>query len=273
LPALNSQKSKAVGRQAADRGTEPPVFDQAGQSVEASDDGFQRSLDRAQTLAARYGHLAGEALLRPMIEQEFAGRIALVCSFGTESAVLLKMVATIDPKTPVLFVDTGKLFGETLRYRDQLTGLLRLENVRTVAADAARVANRDPDGMLFNRDSDACCAVRKVEPLAVALDGFSAWISGRKRYQGGQRAALPTVEAQDGRIKVNPLAGWSWSEVDAVFAESGLPRHPLEAEGFSSVGCMPCTMRTPANGDRRAGRWAGSDRTECGIHLSLKRVS
>jgi phosphoadenosine phosphosulfate reductase len=145
--------------------------------------------------------------------------------------------------------------------------------VRTIAPRAERVAARDPDGMLFHRDPDACCALRKVEPLEEALGGFDAWISGRKRYQGGARAALPTFEAAAGRIKINPLAGWTFEAVEAAFATYDLPRHPLEEDGFPSVGCMPCTKRIAVGSDRRAGRWAGMGKTECGIHVPLKKVS
>jgi phosphoadenosine phosphosulfate reductase len=228
---------------------------------------------RAAALQGTYGHLSGEELLRPLISQEFRGRIALVSSFGTESAALLGMVAAVDKSLPVLFIDTGKLFGETLRYRDDLVARLGLTDVRTIGPKADRVAAADPDGMLFHRDPDACCALRKVEPLSAALEGVDAWISGRKRYQGGARTALPTFEAAAGRVKVNPLAGWSFEAVEAAFVTYRLPRHPLEEEGFLSVGCMPCTKRIAPGADRRAGRWAGMGKTECGIHVPLKRVS
>jgi phosphoadenosine phosphosulfate reductase len=222
-------------------------------------------------LVERYGGLSGEALLRPLIEREFRGRIALVSSFGTEAAVLLDLVATIDRSVPVIFLDTEKLFGETLRYRDALVARLGLTDVRSVKPDPVEVARIDPDGMLFQRDPDACCALRKVAPLAAALDGFGVWISGRKRFQGGLRGALPTIEAADGRIKINPLASWSRQDIEAAFAARGLPPHPLEADGFRSVGCMPCTERAAPDADPRAGRWAGGAKTECGIHLALPR--
>jgi phosphoadenosine phosphosulfate reductase len=222
-------------------------------------------------LLKRYEGESGEALLRPLIEREFRGRIALVSSFGTEAAVLLDLVAAIDRSVPVIFLDTEKLFGETLRYRDALVARLGLADVRSVKPDPGQVARLDPDGMLFQRDPDACCALRKVAPLATALGGFDAWISGRKRFQGGLRGTLPTIEAADGRIKINPLASWTRDEIEAAFAARGLPRHPLEADGFRSVGCMPCTDRVAPDADPRAGRWAGAGKTECGIHLALPR--
>lgn len=228
---------------------------------------------RAEALAHRYGHLSGAALLRPLIEREFPGRIALVSSFGTEAAVLLHLAASVDRALPVIFIDTGKHFGETLRYRDALRARLGLEDLRVVGPVAERVAARDAEGVLWHADPDACCRLRKVEPLAEALAGFDAWISGRKRYQGGARAALPLIEAVEGRIKVNPLAPWSAADIEAAFAAHDLPRHPLEADGFPSVGCMPCTMRASSSEDRRAGRWAGTGKTECGIHLGFTRAS
>src|SRR5665213_413279 len=170
-------------------------------------------------MSRRYQSLAGEALLRPIIIEEFPGRIALVSSFGTESAILLQMVALIDRNIPILFIDTGKLFGETLRYRDELVARLGLTDVRTVRPDAAEIERRDGDAMLWQRDPDACCTMRKVEPLAKALSGFDAWITGRKRYQGGLRTELPAVEASDGFIKINPLVNISVEDIDAFFEQ------------------------------------------------------
>ena len=206
------------------------------------------TIGRAAEVAARYGHLAGEALLRPLIEHEFAGGIALVSSFGAEAAVLLDMVAAIDHATPVLFLDTQKHFGETLRYRDELVARLGLTDVRTLTPDRGEVARQDPDGMLWHRAPDACCVLRKVRPLEAALQPFEAWISGRKRYHGGARAAIPVIEADGARVKVNPLAAFGACDIEAEFAARGLPRHPLVADGFLSIGCMPCTVRPVRTG-------------------------
>ena len=224
---------------------------------------------RVEALAQRHQGLHGEALLRPLIEQEFKGRVALVSSFGTESAVLLNMVARIDPTLPILFIDTGKLFGETLTYRDELVKLFGLTDVRTVRPTALKIAEVDPDLMLWQQDPDKCCFTRKVEPLAQAIKGFDAWITGRKRFQGGARATLQSIEADAGFVKINPLAGMNFAEIEAAFETSHLPRHPLEAEGFPSVGCFTCSARVAPGGDRRSGRWAGTDKNECGIHESM----
>jgi phosphoadenosine phosphosulfate reductase len=222
---------------------------------------------RVATLTQRYGSLDGEALLRPLIEHEFRGRIAVVSSFGAESAVVLGLVAAIDRRTPVIFIDTGKLFGETLRYRDRLIAKLRLEDVRALHPDPHQLTAADPAGVLWHSDPDRCCALRKIAPLAAALRGFDAWISGRKRYHGAGRTRLPLFEPDDpGRVKINPVAGWSRNRVEAEFAARDLPRHPLEADGYLSIGCMTCTDRVRPDEDPRAGRWRGRDKTECGIH-------
>lgn len=206
------------------------------------------------------------ALVRRAICDEFAGRIAVTTSFGAESAVLLDLVAQVDPATPVIFVDTRRHFPETLQYGRELASHLGLRDVRTVAPDPARLLERDPNGILAYHDSDACCFMRRVEPLAEAMAGFDAWITGRKRYHGAERAVLPAVERVGGLTKINPLAGWTRDDVDEAFARRGLPRHPMVADGFLSIGCMPCTQRADEADGVRSGRWAESAKTECGIH-------
>ncbi len=220
-----------------------------------------------EELMASYGHLEGATLLHAMARDVFPGRIALVSSFGAESAVLLALAAEADPSFPVIFVNTGKLFGETLRYRDQLVKRLGLTDVRTVGPTADDIAAGDRDGMLFNSNPDACCHIRKTVPLDRALSGLDAWVTGRKRFQSSTRAALPLFEEADGRIKVNPLALWDRERIDEEFERRGLPRHPLEADGFLSIGCFTCTSRVAPGADPRSGRWAGTDKTECGIHI------
>jgi phosphoadenosine phosphosulfate reductase len=221
---------------------------------------------RAAVLAWRYGGLEGEALLEPLITREFRGRIALLSSFGSEAALLLDMVARIDRHTPVIFLDTGRLFRETLAYRDRLVARLGLADLRSVVPDAAALARRDPDATLSDRDADACCHLRKVEPLTRALCGFDAVISGRKRYHGGARRDLVAIEADADIIRVNPLWRYDRARLEQAFAVRRLPPHPLEAEGYLSIGCSPCTDRVAPDEDRRAGRWRGRDKTECGIH-------
>ena len=193
-------------------------------------------------------------------------RLALVSSFGTESAALLKVMADVDPAIPVIFLDTGWLFEETLAYRDTLIEKLGLRDVRSIKPLAEALSREDPDKELWFSDPDACCRIRKVEPLARALKPFSAWINGRKRFQGGARADIPVVEQDGVRLKFNPFAHSSREEIEAIYKLADLPPHPLVASGYLSVGCMPCTSRTSPDEDARAGRWRGRAKTECGIH-------
>jgi phosphoadenosine phosphosulfate reductase len=220
----------------------------------------------ASRLEARFSAVRATSLLRLAIEDLFAGKIALVSSFGADSAVLLDMVAGIDPSTPVVFIDTGQLFPETLAYRDALVARFGLTDVRSILPQAQVLAAEDPEGFLFTSDPDRCCEIRKVEPLAVALDGFDAWITGRKRFQSATRSALSLFEAEGDRVKINPLAGWSASDVIDYLHRREIPPHPLVAKGFPSIGCLPCTSRVAPGEDPRAGRWRGRGKVECGIH-------
>ena len=193
-------------------------------------------------------------------------KLAVVSSFGTESAALLKVMADVDPAIPVIFLDTGWLFEETLAYRDTLIATLGLRDVRSIKPLEETLSREDPDRELWFSDPDACCRIRKVEPLARALAPFSAWINGRKRFQGGARAVIPVVEDDGARLKFNPFANVSREEIAAIYASAKLPPHPLVATGYLSVGCMPCTSRTSPDEDTRAGLWRGRPKTECGIH-------
>ena len=195
-------------------------------------------------------------------------RLALVSSFGTESAALLKVMADVDPAIPVVFLDTGWLFEETLAYRDTLIARLGLRDVRSIKPLEQALTREDPDRELWFSDPDACCRIRKVEPLARALAPFSAWINGRKRFQGGLRAELPVVEDDGAKLKFNPFANVAREEIEAIFRRANLPPHSLVASGYLSVGCMPCSSRTAADEDARAGRWRGRAKTECGIHTN-----
>tara|TARA_R110000824_G_scaffold399843_1_gene605943 strand:+ start:29866 stop:30675 length:810 start_codon:yes stop_codon:yes gene_type:complete len=238
---------------------------------------------RLESLRARYPDLVGGDLLEAMIKTEFPGDIAVVSSFGAESAVLLHMVAEIDPTTPVIFLNTGKLFGETLRYRDRLQERLGLTDLRAASPHPSDLQARDPHGGLWNTDPDACCFVRKVLPLERALKGFSASITGRKRFQTSTRASMHPIEeeavrgtdpkAASGslgtRFKINPLAFWGQEELESYTESHRLPRHPLVKDNYLSIGCMPCTERVPEGGSYRDGRWVGRDKDECGIHLPV----
>ncbi|MBO6755102.1 MAG: phosphoadenylyl-sulfate reductase [Roseibium sp.] len=219
-----------------------------------------------RALNRQFDGASAHKILETVIKDLYADEVALVSSFGADSSVLLHLVSEIDPKTPVLFIDTGKLFPETRRYRDLLVARLGLTGVRSEKPSPEDLAASDPDGVLWMRDTDRCCHIRKVLPLERALDGFSAWISGRKRHQSATRAALQVLEADNGRIKVNPLADWSADDILTYARDKDLPPHPLVAQGFPSIGCMPCTDKVAPGEDPRSGRWRGQDKTECGIH-------
>jgi len=224
--------------------------------------------DRLNALQAKAEGRTSLDLLKWAIEEEFQGKIALVSSFGAESAVLLDLVAQVAPDTPVVFLDTQKLFGETLRYRDQLKERLGLTNILSIEPDPDEVTEEDRNGLLWTRNVDACCGLRKVRPLARAMEGFDAWITGRKRFQSSTRANIPLIEQSGAKFKINPLADWAPEDIEAYRKARDLPPHPLVKDGFLSIGCMPCTRPVRAGESARDGRWAGLDKTECGIHVA-----
>jgi phosphoadenosine phosphosulfate reductase len=242
----------------------PRAFDRAGSGT--ADPIVRARLAQLQNATQRRDALG---ILRLALVEEFAGRAAVVSSFGAESAVLLHMVAEIDPATPILFLNTGKLFGETLRYRDRLQDTLGLTDIRAIGPHPDDRARRDPQGTLWSRDTDSCCNFRKVVPVRRALEGFGAQITGRKRFQTHARAEMNAVEYFEGRFRFNPLADWSLADLDAYFAAHDLPRHPLVEDGYPSIGCIPCTRRVQAGEAYRDGRWAGLEKDECGIHTGL----
>lgn len=221
--------------------------------------------EKVEMLNARYRHHSATAVMQGALQD--AGQIALVSSFGAESVVLLHMAAVIDPAVPVLFVDTELLFTETLVYQQEVSERLGLRNVQVIRAED--IAEKDPYGALRFSDTDACCHLRKTVPLQNALSGYDGWITGRKRFQSGSRAALDFFEVEDGtgRIKVNPLAHWAPEDVRAYMEENRLPRHPLVAQGYPSIGCAPCTSKVAEGEDPRAGRWRDQNKEECGIHI------
>jgi phosphoadenosine phosphosulfate reductase len=204
----------------------------------------------------------------------YGDRLALVSSFGAESAVLLHLAAQVDPGIAVLFLDTGMLFGQTLDYRKTLAAKLGLTGVRDLRPTFADLATQDPKSDLWRTSVDACCNIRKVIPLDNALKDYDAWITGRKRFQGGDRLRLRVVEEGDnGQIKFNPLANWSREQIEAYTAQNDIPPHPLVAQGFPSIGCWPCTKPVEKGADPRSGRWAGQEKTECGIHVARSSIT
>ncbi len=225
----------------------------------------------AEALNTRFAGASMQGLLAAVLRDGLVGRVAVVSSFGAESAVLLHLVASIDPGTPVLFLDTLRHFPETLAYRDLLVARLGLTGVLNLAPDAEVLAAKDEAKLRWSYDPDGCCEIRKVVPLANAMAGFDASITGRKGFQSDTRAGLPRFEIDRadaaGRLKVNPLANWNADDIAAYFVTHDLPPHPLVAQGYPSIGCSPCTSKVAPGEDPRAGRWRGWDKTECGIHL------
>ena len=227
-----------------------------------------------EELNARFTGMPTAGMLAELLTGTLKDRTALVSSFGAESAVLLHMVAQIDRDIPLVFTNTQKMFGDTLSYRDELAERLGFTDLRVYRPDPRLLAEKDKTGLRWSYDPDGCCAIRKVEPLQRALAPFDAWISGRKGFQAGTRTALPLFEldrehATGPKLKLNPLAGWSKEALNAYFTEHDLPRHPLEAEGYLSIGCSPCTSKVAPGEDPRSGRWRGWDKVECGIHTAV----
>ena len=229
--------------------------------------------NRVAMLNTRYRHHGAVAVLDHALRDADLGRVALVSSFGAESVVLLHLVSVVAPQTPVLFLDTRLLFPETLTYQRELAEKLDLRDIRIIRAGLTDLRASDPYGALHLSNTDACCTLRKTLPLNRALDGFDAWITGRKRYQGSTRAALDFFEEDPdtARIKVNPLAHWGREDVADYLLNNRLPRHPLVAQGYPSIGCAPCTSPVKPGEDERAGRWRNTEKTECGIHFGAPK--
>ena len=239
-----------------------------------------RTIDRIETApqyteadAIRLNHMFRGRdtveMLTLLLRENMLGDAAIVSSFGAESAVLLHLIGSIDKTVPVLFLETGKHFPETLAYRDTLAASIGLTDLRNITPDPALVARKDENGLRWSYDPDGCCDIRKVLPLRAALAAFDAQFTGRKGFQSATRAGLPRFEVEDGRLKVNPLADWDKARIAAYIAEHNLPAHPLVAAGYPSIGCSPCTSMVAPGEDERSGRWKGWDKVECGIHTAV----
>ena len=221
---------------------------------------------RVERLNTSFEGASAYFLLEHALTFEFPNNIALVSSFGTEAAILLHMVSRIKPETDVVFIDTLKLFTLTHKYRDHLIESFGLKNVKTFKPNPEQIRKHDPDGNLWESDTDKCCQIRKVETNEAALKPYESWITGRKRYHGGSRLHMKKFEWIDGVIKINPLANWKMRDIQHYFDANNIPRHPLYERGFLSVGCHHCSMPSTDPNDPRSGRWQGKDKTECGIH-------
>ena len=205
---------------------------------------------------------SAQTILRVSMIREWPERMTYV-----SSVAMLALIADVDPSLPIVFLDTGMHFPQTLDHRDEVIDRLGLTGVRSIPPSETERKILDPKNDLWKTDTDACCALRKVRPLEPALEGFSAWITGRKRFHGGARMSLPVFEFANGRYKINPLANWTPEDVDLMIKQRNLPRHPLVEQGYPSIGCWPCTKPVAEGEDVRAGRWAGQNKTECGLHV------
>jgi phosphoadenosine phosphosulfate reductase len=208
---------------------------------------------------------AAEDILRWAVET-FGASFVIASSMG--DGLLAHLVSSVAPGVDVLFLDTGYHFAETIGTRDAVQQVYAV-NVRTMLP-LRTVAEQDAEHgeRLYVRDPDACCAMRKVEPLARGLAPYTAWASGIRRDEATSRRDIGVVEWDAGRsmVKVNPLAAWTQADVDAYVDKHGVLVNPLAYEGYPSIGCSPCTRRVAPGEDPRAGRWAGSSKTECGLH-------
>ncbi|MCI5045445.1 MAG: phosphoadenylyl-sulfate reductase [Aquisalinus sp.] len=223
--------------------------------------------DLVTELAARYHDASAADILYAVLQEKVAGDVALVSSFGAESSVLLHLAAQVKPDTPIIFLETGKHFAQTLSHKKKLINEFGLTNVLEIKPDQAIIQENDLKGDLWRHNADQCCDIRKVQPLKAALTGFDGWITGRKQFQNSARLRLPFFEDSGTHIKVNPLARLSLEDITTYMEQHNLPQHPLVAQGFPSIGCWPCTHPVTADEDVRAGRWRGQGKTECGIHL------
>ena len=243
----------------------------AARRIDRIDTAARFTAEDAAALNARFAGASAQDVLRAVLVDGVAGRAALVSSFGAESSILLHLASQIDPAVPVLFLETGKHFPETLAYRDLLIERLGLTNVINLLPDTKVLAAKDESGLRWSYDPDGCCDIRKVQPLAKAMANFDASLTGRKAFQSATRADLPVFELDTsdsaGRLKVNPLIGMIRTDLDAYMVEHDLPAHPLVEQGYPSIGCSPCTSKVAPGEDPRSGRWKGWDKTECGIHV------
>jgi phosphoadenosine phosphosulfate reductase len=212
------------------------------------------------------GSLQAEELLRWAYE-ELGDRVCLTCSWQRQSSVLVHMVSELGLDIPVIELDTQLFFRETYETRDRLVERYGLTLIRPDVISVAEQHRREGPN-LWERNPDRCCHIRKVEPLERALQPYDAWITGIRREQSPSRANAQKVEWSEryGVWKIQPLVDWDEKRVQAYIAVNEIPYNPLHDVGYRSIGCIPCTRPTAPGEEERAGRWAGSDKLECGIH-------
>jgi phosphoadenosine phosphosulfate reductase len=215
--------------------------------------------------------LPAEALLR-WASDEFAERLCLSCSWQKQSSVLVHMVTELGLELDVVELDTHLFFKEKYETREHLVARYALNLIQPDVLTVAEQHKREGPN-LWERDPDRCCHIRKVEPLLKALEPYNAWISGIRRDQSPSRATARKVERSEryGVWKIQPLADWTEKDVWTYIMANDIPYNPLHDAGYRSIGCIPCTRPTRPDEEERAGRWAGSDKLECGIHQANER--
>tara|TARA_X000000950_G_scaffold118865_2_gene148998 strand:- start:4701 stop:5384 length:684 start_codon:yes stop_codon:yes gene_type:complete len=200
-----------------------------------------------------------------LIKKIFLNKSAYVCSFGSESAVLLDMISKINNNFPIIFINTHKLFKETLDYKEILKRIFNITNIIEVFPSNLNIKNYDHNSDLWKKNPDLCCNIRKVLPLENALKNYEAWFSGRKGFHSESRKKKKIIELENNKYVVSPLLKWDQEKINEYFNDNKLVRHPLFNQGYLSIGCETCTSKSKSS-DFRSGRWTGTSKTECGIH-------
>lgn len=219
----------------------------------------------AETFGAELGFLEAGNRIAWAVER-FGERMALTSSFGAQSAVLLHLATRVAPRIPVYFINTGFLFRETLDFKAELEAALGLA-IQEFRPRISRAELLRAHGRLYASDPDACCRINKVDVLQSAIADVDCWISGVRQAQAASRENKAVLEQRkDGRFKLHPLVDWPDEWVADYLRRYDLPVHPLAEQGYASIGCEPCTAKPTLGGDARSGRWAGTTKTECGIH-------
>jgi len=228
------------------------------------------SLD-LMALNQQYANQSAAEILR-WAWDNYGSEVAVSSSFQTQSVPLLHLIAQVCPAMPIIFLDTGFHFPETLTFRDELQERYQL-NIRVVypSIDKGSLFRQYGEG-LYRRDPDLCCYINKVEPMQRIINDYQAWVSGVRRDQTAHRASLNVFEQQaNDLLRIHPMLDWTKKEVWRYIDEYQLPQHPLFSQGYSSIGCEPCTRPIHSEADERSGRWGGTRKTECGLHLDIKR--
>jgi phosphoadenosine phosphosulfate reductase len=224
-------------------------------------------LERVALDAARELENASPQEVLSWSAQTFGDRFCVLSSMA--DAVVLSLAAQAKPGVDVVFLDTGYHFAETIGTRDAIAASYAVNVISVTPEQSVAEQDRAYGKDLFARDPDRCCALRKVAPMNAALANYDAWATGLRRDESPIRANTPVVQwdARRRKVKVNPIARWTQEEVDEYIAANNILVNPLIDDGYLSIGCWPCTARVEAGADARSGRWAGSSKTECGIHL------